>query len=129
MRLAAITFVVRDYDEAIQWFTHVLGFILMEDTPLPGAKRWIRVQAPSGGVSLLLAKAEGELQLNAVGQAAGGRVAYFLEVSDFTAAYGRMKTAGIRFLEEPRHETYGTIAVFEDLYGNKWDLIEPQSSP
>jgi catechol 2,3-dioxygenase-like lactoylglutathione lyase family enzyme len=128
--LAAVTFLVRDYDEAISWFVDCLGFELIEDTVLGDGKRWVRVAAPGGSTSLLLAKAVGSNQLAAVGQAAGGRVAYFLNTADLDATFARMTGSGVRFRETPRTESYGKVAVFEDLYGNGWDLIEPaQNGP
>jgi catechol 2,3-dioxygenase-like lactoylglutathione lyase family enzyme len=123
MRLATIAYLVRDYDEAIQWFTRCLGFVVIEDTPLSASKRWVRVASSAGDVCLLLAKAEGEIQKAAIGHAAGGRVAFFLHTDDFAWAHASMLAAGVSFREEPRHEPYGTVAVFEDLYGNGWDLI------
>jgi catechol 2,3-dioxygenase-like lactoylglutathione lyase family enzyme len=127
MRLAALTFLVRDYDEAIQWFVEVLGFVLLEDTELAERKRWVRVAAGEGGVSFLLAKAAGSEQEQAIGKAAGGRVGFFLNVDDFDATHARLKSRGVHFREEPRHEAYGTVAVFDDLYGNGWDLIGPST--
>ncbi|MCA0433578.1 MAG: VOC family protein [Proteobacteria bacterium] len=124
-QLSAVTFLVRDYDEAIAWFTQALGFLLLEDSKLGENKRWVRLAASEGGTCLLLAKAEGSAQQDAIGHAAGGRVAYFLSTSDFHESYARMQKAQVRFREEPRHEPYGTVAVFEDLYGNAWDLIQP----
>jgi catechol 2,3-dioxygenase-like lactoylglutathione lyase family enzyme len=126
LALHAFTYLVRDYDEAIQWFTSKLGFQLVEDTALGDDKRWVRVAARPGGPFLLLAKAQGAEQMAAIGTAAGGRVAYFLHCDDFASEAARMRAAGIRFREHPRHESYGTVAVFEDLYGNGWDLIEPR---
>ena len=125
-KLAAITYLVRDYDEAIEWFLASLGFTLEEDALLADGKRWVRVAASQGGLSLLLAKATTEEQLSAVGRAAGGRVAFFLATDDFEASHARMRAAGVFFREQPRHEPYGTVAVFEDLYGNGWDLIQPK---
>jgi catechol 2,3-dioxygenase-like lactoylglutathione lyase family enzyme len=123
--LTAVTYVVRDYDEAIAWFTQALGFTLLEDAALSPSKRWVKVAAGQGSTSLLLAKAEGAEQEAAVGKAAGGRVAYFLYTDDFAESQARMTKRGVRFLETPRKEIYGQVAVFEDLYGNRWDLIEP----
>jgi catechol 2,3-dioxygenase-like lactoylglutathione lyase family enzyme len=123
--ITAVTFLVRDYDEAIAYFTEVLGFALVEDTPLSESKRWVLV-APqgSGGTRLLLAKADKPEQSARVGDQTGGRVFLFLETDDFERDYSAMRERGVRFLEEPRHEPYGTVAVFADLYGNRWDLIE-----
>jgi len=126
-QLGAVTLLVRDYDEAIGFFTGKLGFVLAEDTPLTGGKRWVRV-VPRGsmGPGLLLAKAATPEQQAAVGSQAGGRVFLFLHTDDFSRDYGAMVAAGVVFAEEPRRESYGTVAVFRDLYGNKWDLLEPQ---
>lgn len=123
-RLSAVTFLVRDYGEAIAWFVRCLGFALVEDTALGGGKRWVLVAPKGGGAQLLLARAEGPEQVAAIGHAAGGRVAYFLHTDDFAYQHAAMTAAGVRFREAPRHEAYGTVAVFEDLYGNGWDLIE-----
>jgi catechol 2,3-dioxygenase-like lactoylglutathione lyase family enzyme len=125
MKLAAVTFLVRDYDEAIRWFVDVLGFELLEDTQLSDTKRWVRVAAPDQTTALLLAQADGREQIEAIGKAAGGRVAYFLHVKNFEARYARMLSNGVVFYEKPRVEPYGQVVVFEDLYGNRWDLIEP----
>jgi catechol 2,3-dioxygenase-like lactoylglutathione lyase family enzyme len=125
--LAAITYVVRDYDEAISWFTSALDFQLIEDTDMGAGKRWVLV-APKGGQGgrLLLAKADGPEQIAAIGKAAGGRVAFFLNTDNFSHGHARMLAAGVKFNEPPRHEAYGSVAVFQDLYGNRWDLIEPK---
>ena len=124
--IAAVTYLVRDYDEAINWFTSALDFRLVEDLDLGGGKRWVLVAAPGGGSKLLLAKADGPEQINHIGRAAGGRVAFFLNSKKFALDHARIITAGVEFKEAPRHESYGTVAVFEDLYGNLWDLIEPR---
>ncbi|MBE7184755.1 MAG: VOC family protein [Methylobacterium mesophilicum] len=124
--LARLCFLVSDYDEAILWFTEKLGFRLIEDTPLGVGKRWVRVGAEGGG-ELLLGRAEGAAQQAALGNQAGGRVFLFLETDDFARDHARMLEAGISFREAPRREPYGTVAVFLDLYGNPWDLIEPRS--
>ncbi len=126
LSLQAATYLVRDYDEAIAWFTKALGFRLAEDTDMGGGKRWVRVAAGDDGHALILAKAQGAEQIDAIGKAVGGRVAYFLHCGDFAATHARMTAAGVRFRETPRHEPYGTVAVFEDLYGNGWDLIGPR---
>lgn len=127
IRLALVTFLVRDYDEAIAWFTGAPGFVLQEDTALSGSKRWVVVCAgQAGGAALLLARAVGEAQLAAVGRQAGDRVGFFLETDDFDSRYGLMVSAGIKFAEKPRTEAYGKVAVFVDLYGNRWDLIGRQ---
>jgi catechol 2,3-dioxygenase-like lactoylglutathione lyase family enzyme len=123
MKLGALTFLVRDYDEAIAWFTQELGFVLTADTDLGGGKRWVTVTPPGGGTALLLAHAVGE-QSTVIGKQGGGRVFLFLRSDNFARDHAAMQAKGVRFLEEPRHEPYGIVAVFEDLYGNKWDLIE-----
>ena len=124
-RLGAISYLVRDYDEAIAWFTTVLGFTLIEDRALGGGKRWVQVAAVEGAeTSLLLARASGDQQIAQIGQQAGGRVFLFLETDDFERDHTRMQAAGVVFREAPRHEAYGTVAVFLDLYGNPWDLLQ-----
>ncbi|MFH1796455.1 MAG: VOC family protein [Pseudomonadota bacterium] len=125
-RIGAVTFLVRDYDEAIAWFSDALGFGLVEDTPLGGGKRWVLVAPGSGGTPLLLAEASAVEQQARIGDQTGGRVAFFLHTDDFARDHARMTAAGVTFREAPRHEAYGTVAVFEDLYGNLWDLIEPK---
>ena len=122
--LGLVTLVVRDYDEAISFFTGALGFALLEDTPLGNGKRWVRVAPAGAGWALLLARAATPEQEAAVGNQTGGRVFLFLATDDFLRDYERMKAAGVRFTEEPRAEAYGTVAVFLDLYGNKWDLVQ-----
>lgn len=126
MHLHAFALVVRDYDEAIDWYTRVLGFELREDTPMPGGKRWVRV-APAGSreTSILLAQATTPAQQASVGCQTGGRVFLFVHTDDVAGDHSRMRALGVRFVEAPRHEAYGTVVVFEDLYGNRWDLIEP----
>ncbi|MFW5420628.1 VOC family protein [Nocardiopsis sp. CNT-189] len=123
--LGLTTLVVADYDEAIAFFTGPLGFTLAEDAPLGGGKRWVVVAPGGGGTGLLLARAAGEDQAARVGDQTGGRVAFFLYTEDFEADRRRMLDAGVHFEEEPRHEPYGTVAVFRDLYGNRWDLLQP----
>ena len=124
--IATIALVVKEYDAAIEFYRDRLGFSLVEDTPLGGHKRWVIVAPPGGrGAHLLLARADGADQENVIGRQAGGRVMLFLETDDFVGDYARMKEAGVSFLEAPRHEAYGSVVVFEDLYGNRWDLIEP----
>lgn len=123
--IATIALVVRDYDEAIAFYRDQLGFALLADTPL-GDKRWVLVAPPGGGARLLLAKADGEAQAARVGDQTGGRVGFFLETDDFERDFAAYSARGVRFLEAPRHEAYGSVAVFEDLYGNKWDLIQPR---
>jgi catechol 2,3-dioxygenase-like lactoylglutathione lyase family enzyme len=124
-RLSLVTFLIDDYDRAIGWFTGALGFVLLEDTDLGGGKRWVRV-APTGdaATALLLARATTPGQVAGIGQQAGGRVAFFLEVEDFGASHAHMLAAGVHFLERPRQEAYGQVCVFEDPWGNRWDLLE-----
>jgi catechol 2,3-dioxygenase-like lactoylglutathione lyase family enzyme len=122
-RVGALALVVRDYDEAIAWYVGVAGFTLVEDTD-QGSKRWVTVAPSGGGPLLLLARATTPEQLSRVGDQTGGRVFLFLHTDAFDADHARMKAAGVRFLEEPRREPYGSVAVFEDLYGNRWDLLE-----
>ena len=123
--IGAVAIVVRDYDEAIAFYTQKLGFELVEDTDMGAGKRWV-VVAPHGAREsrLLLAKAVSPLQEASVGNQTGGRVFLFLYTDDFWRDYWAMKTQGVTFLEQPRNEPYGTVVVFEDLYGNKWDFIE-----
>ena len=124
--IAHVAFLVRDYDEAITWFTGKLGFTLLEDTAMGPGKRWVLVAPPdASGTSLLLARAGTEEQAGMVGNQGAGRVFLFLRTEDFRRDHERMRAGGVRFLEEPREEAYGTVAVFEDLYGNKWDLLGP----
>jgi catechol 2,3-dioxygenase-like lactoylglutathione lyase family enzyme len=126
-QLVTLALVVRDYDEAIAYYTNILGFTLLEDEDRGHGKRWVRVKPPGvGGASLLLAKAATPEQHTAIGNQTGGRVFLFLHTDNFQRDYDRYLQAGVAFVEEPRHETYGTVAVFRDLYGNKWDLIEPK---
>jgi catechol 2,3-dioxygenase-like lactoylglutathione lyase family enzyme len=126
LTLARTTLLVRAYDEAIAWFTGALQFTLVQDVEMGGGKRWV-VVAPAGdpGHGLLLARAATPLQLAAVGNQTGGRVAFFLYTSNFAASYTQMQEHGVRFLEAPRSEAYGKVVVFADLYGNRWDLIQP----
>lgn len=123
--IAHIALVVPDYDEAIAYYTQVLGFELLEDEARGPGKRWVLV-APRGsrGTSLLLARAANPEQHSRVGNQTGGRVFLFLHTDDFERDYQAYAARGVRFVEAPRHETYGTVVVFEDLYGNRWDLIE-----
>jgi catechol 2,3-dioxygenase-like lactoylglutathione lyase family enzyme len=123
--IAHVALVVRDYDEAIAFYTGVMGFELAQDTPLGGGKRWVVVRpAGSSGTSLLLARAATPEQESRVGDQAGGRVFLFLHTDDFQRDYDTLTSRGVRFVEGPRREAYGTVAVFLDLYGNKWDLVE-----
>ncbi len=125
--IAAVTLVVRDYDEAIAFYTGALGFALVEDTPLTDGKRWVLVRpAGSAGTALLLARADGPAQAARVGNATGGRVGFFLYTDDFRRDHAAFTERGVRFVEAPREEAYGTVAVFVDLYGNRWDLLQPR---
>lgn len=125
--LATIAILVADYDEAIRFYRDQVGFSLTEDKDMGGGKRWVVITPPSNrGARLLLARAEGDEQRAAVGKQGGGRVMFFLETDDFARDHQQMTARGVRFLEEPRHEAYGSVAVFADLYGNKWDLIQPK---
>jgi catechol 2,3-dioxygenase-like lactoylglutathione lyase family enzyme len=121
-RLGALALLVPDYDAAIFFFVTVMGFRLTADID-QGHKRWVTVEPPGGGVALVLARAEGPQQLAAIGKQAGGRVFLFLETDDFARDHARMTAAGIVFEGEPRHESYGTVAVWRDPFGNRWDLI------
>ena len=125
-RIAHLALVVHDYDEAIAFYTQKLDFTLLEDTVLSETKRWVRV-APPGSVdcALLLARAANDEQKSRVGNQTGGRVFLFLYTDDFWRDYHRMQDRGVRFVREPIREAYGTVAVFEDLYGNQWDLLQP----
>jgi catechol 2,3-dioxygenase-like lactoylglutathione lyase family enzyme len=119
-----VTLVVRDYDEAIEYFTRCLGFSLLQDR-VDAHKRWVVVgPAGSAGAKLLLARASTPEQERRIGDQTGGRVGFFLHTDDFLEAYEAMRERGVRFLEAPRSEPYGRVAVFEDLYGNRWDLLE-----
>jgi catechol 2,3-dioxygenase-like lactoylglutathione lyase family enzyme len=124
--LSRVALLVCDYDEAIAYFTGVLGFRLLEDTPLGGDKRWV-VVAPCNalGAALLLARAVTPAQVSRIGNQTGGRVFLFLHTDDFARDHAAYSARGVRFLEDPRHEPYGTVAQFEDLYGNVWDLLQP----
>jgi catechol 2,3-dioxygenase-like lactoylglutathione lyase family enzyme len=124
--LAMVTLVVADYDEAIAFYCGRLGFALVADTELGGGKRWVVVAPAGGGARLLLARAAGPAQQAAIGRQAGGRVGFFLETDDFERDVAAFTARGVKFTEAPRHEAYGTVAVFEDVYGNRWDLIEPK---
>jgi catechol 2,3-dioxygenase-like lactoylglutathione lyase family enzyme len=122
--LGLITLLVQDYGEAVDWFTAKLGFLVVENTELAPGKRWVVVRPGRSGAALLLAQAANEQQKAAIGNQAGGRVGFFLETDDFDADHSRMVEAGVKFHEAPRTEEYGKVAVFEDLCGNHWDLIQ-----
>ena len=124
-RLGAVSLLVRDDDDAIAFFVGKLGFDLSEDTDIGDGKRWVRVTPKGGETSILLARATTEAQMAQVGNQAGGRVWLFLETDDLMRDHSAWLAAGVRFRETPRHESYGRVVVFEDLYGNAWDLIEP----
>lgn len=125
--LSLVTIVVEDYDQAIGFFTRALGFELAEDSPATTndgrPKRWVVVRPPGGQTGLLLAQADGTEQAAVVGGQTAGRVGFFLHVDDFDIAYARMTAAGVRFVTPPRTESYGRVAVFLDIAGNKWDLL------
>ncbi|MEU0112321.1 VOC family protein [Streptomyces bobili] len=126
-RIALVTLVVDDYDEAIRFYTEAVGFRVVEDEARPDGSRWVVVR-PGGhqdGTGLLLARAKDDAQCSRVGDQTGGRVGFFLHTEDFAGDHARMSAAGVTFLEEPRHESYGSVAVFRDLYGNRWDLLQP----
>jgi catechol 2,3-dioxygenase-like lactoylglutathione lyase family enzyme len=130
VHLSLAALVVPDYDRAIEFFTGVLGFELVEDSPALTThgnhpKRWVVVRPPGAATGLLLARADGEDQAAVTGKQAAGRVAFFLEVDDFDAMYQRMLAAGVEFTGEPRREPYGRVVVFRDIAGNKWDLLGP----
>lgn len=123
--LSLVTYLARDYDEASTWFQECLGFVLLEDTDQGGGKRWVRLSPfANADTAFLIAKATGD-QVKHIGAAAGGRVAFFLQVQDFARTFEAMTARGVVFEEAPRTEIYGTVAVFRDLYGNRWDLFEP----
>ena len=123
--ISAFTLLVKDYDEAIAYYTKILGFVLVEDTKIDDKKRWVMI-APSkcSTTKILLARAANNDQEKFVGNQSGGRVLLFLETNDFDEDYANFKKRGVDFQEAPRHEEYGTVVVFKDIYGNKWDLIQ-----
>ena len=123
-RLGLVTYVAREYDEAIGFFVGKLGFSLVEDTDMGDGKRWVVVSAGEGA-SLLIARADGEQQVASIGNQTGGRVGFFLQTDNFDRDFEAWTSRGVVFREQPRHEVYGTVAVFEDVYGNTWDLIQP----
>lgn len=129
LRIAQVTLVVREYEEAIAFYRDRLGFSLVEDVALGDGKRWVVVAPPGAeGCRLLLARAADDIQVGRIGDQTGGRVGFFLETDDFARDHAAYVAAGVQFLEPPRQEQYGTVAVFEDLYGNRWDLIERAQS-
>jgi len=125
LRIASVTLVVDSYERGLAFYRDVLGLRLVSDLAMGGGKRWVVVEGPSGA-RLVIAEASDERQRAAIGNQTGGRVGFFIETDNFTGDHQRLKQAGVRFLEEPRHEPYGSVAVFEDPFGNKWDLIEPK---
>ena len=126
--LFQVALIVRDYDEARDFYVGKLGFNLVQDTDLGGGKRWLVVRPPNSAASLLLAKAGDDGQASFIGRQGGGRVFLFLRTDDFARDHAAMLRNGVTFLESPRTEPYGVVAVFEDLYGNRWDLIEPAAT-
>jgi len=123
-RLAALTLIIPDYDEAIGWFTRALGFSLISDVPVGGGKRWVVVSPGPGGAEIVLAQPADERQRARIGDQTAGRVMLFLHTDDFSRDHKAMRAKGVRFVEAPRDEPYGMVAVFEDAWGNRWDLIE-----
>ncbi len=128
-RIAHFSLLVDEYDLALSFYRDTLGFVLLEDTDLGGGKRWVRIAPPGGETALLLARAADEAQRAAVGRQGGGRVWLFLYTDDFWRDYARYLALGVEFEEAPREEAYGTVAVFRDPYGNRWDLLEPGCPP
>ena len=127
-RIALTTLLVADYDEAIVWYTRALGFRVFEDRPLGDGKRWVQIgPGAADEASLLLAQPANEAQRARIGDQTGGRVDHFLYTDDFARDHAAMTAAGVEFLEAPRHEIYGSVAVFVDLSGTKWDLLEPRA--
>ncbi len=123
--LFLVTLVVPDYDRAIVWYRDMLGFTLAIDQPLGEGKRWVVMRPDeTTGAGLLLARADGEDESKAIGNQTGGRVSFFLQTDDFARDHGLYVSRGVAFIEQPRHEDYGTVAVFKDVFGNFWDLIE-----
>lgn len=125
--IAAVTLVVPDYDAAIAFYVGALGFELLEDADLGGGKRWVRVAPRGAETCLLLAKAATPEQAARIGNQTGGRVAFFLHTDEFARDHAAMSAKGVRFLEEPREESYATVAVFADPFGNKWDLLQAKA--
>lgn len=124
-RISNIALVVENYDDAIEFYTQKLNFELVENTDLGGGKRWVQISPPNAeGTNILLAKASNEQQQQSIGNQAGGRVFLFLQTNDFWRDYEYMKSQGVEFTEQPRIEEYGTVVVFKDLYGTKWDLLQ-----
>ena len=126
VRISAIALVVPDYEAGLAFYVGKLGFRLVENLD-QGRKRWVVVEPSGGGARLVLARAEGEAQIDAIGNQAGGRVFLFLETDDFARDHAAMQAAGVEFEEAPRHEPYGSVAVWRDPFGNRWDLIGPRA--
>lgn len=124
MKIFAITMVVPDYDAGIEFYVGKLGFELLSDEDQGGGKRWVMVAPKGGGANLLLAKAKGDAQAAAIGNQTGGRVGFFMHTDNFADDYASMRAAGVEFEEEPRHEAYGSVVVWRDPFGNRWDLLE-----
>lgn len=122
--IGAFTLVVDDYDRAIAYYTGKLGFEVREDSPRADGKRWVLVAPPGAQTAILLAQAANDSQKACIGNQTGGRVGYFLHTDDFARDHALFLARGVKFCESPRHEAYGSVAVFEDLYGNRWDLLE-----
>ena len=122
--IAAVTLLVPDYDEAVAYYVGKLGFKLVEDTALSATKRWVMVAPPGGQTAILLARADSPDQTAAIGFQTGGRVGFFLHSDDFASDVARLIAAGVRFEEDPRHEPYGSVAVWVDPFGNRWDLLQ-----
>ena len=122
--IGAFALVVDDYDRAIAYYTGMLGFELREDSPRENGKRWVLVAPAGAQTAILLAKAADDAQRACIGRQTGGRVGYFLHTDDFARDHALFLARGVQFCEQPRHEPYGSVAVFEDLYGNRWDLLE-----
>lgn len=125
--IACFALVVADYDDAIAFYVGKLGFQLLQDTDQGNGKRWVLVAPRGAQTAILLARAVDDVQRAAIGRQTGGRVGFFLYTDDFARDHAAMSAAGVRFHETPRVEPYGTVAVFEDLYGNRWDLLEPKA--
>ena len=126
LSLFQISIIIDDYDKALVFYRDVMGFTLLEDTKVSDDKRWIVLKPGESGAQIILAKASGEVQKTAIGNQFGGRVGLFLKTDDFDATYQKLAAGNVKFNEPPRNEKYGKVVVFEDIYGNKWDLIEPK---
>jgi catechol 2,3-dioxygenase-like lactoylglutathione lyase family enzyme len=125
-QLHAVMLVVRDYDEAIAWYVQKLEFVVLEDTDMGGGKRWVVIAPGPDGARLVLGRASTPAQVARIGDATGGRVFLFVQTDDFARDYQNFTARGVKFISGPRHEEYGTVGVFEDLYGYRWDLVEPR---